>query len=226
MKANISFITIPNYSRSLSEAKKGIIAITTESIWLKQIDQKDFFSVPLFKQGEFQKGFFALPARRKEIEKVIELNQSKNITPLQTLRKYSVITSPNWIFDLAAINQLGVITLTTTKVESMCKMIEYGRGDLYLGELIMNRDEDLLFNCNGLFLEPIKGIKVVFKEPRHFVVSKKYPNSEKIFHALQTGIEVLRKTGEMKRALYPIAKNKKKIDSWQDLLPLSLDKNN
>lgn len=42
IKANIYFVTMPNYSRSLFEAQKGIITIPSDSIWLEQINKKKF----------------------------------------------------------------------------------------------------------------------------------------------------------------------------------------
>ena len=179
---------------------------------LEQINKKEFFfSKPIFKVGEFQKGFFALPAKRLEIESAIEVNRLKGIEPRQTLRDYSIISSKNWMFDSAVISKLGVTIINTSKAEHMCKMIDYGRGDLYLGEIIMNGRENLSLSCNGIILEPIKGIKVSFNKSRHFVVSKNFPNSQNVFQALQKGLEVLRQTGEIDRSLYPVATNKKLI---------------
>ena len=108
----------------------------------------------------------------------------------------------------------------------MCNMIKYGRGDLYLGELIMIGNKNIVFNCNGLILEPIEGIKAAFIEPRHFVVSKISPNSKEIYQALDNGLNILRETGEIEQAFYPITHNKTIIDSWVDLLSLPPKKSN
>ncbi|MDO6507630.1 hypothetical protein Q4506_08025 [Colwellia sp. 4_MG-2023] len=220
--ATLSFNSMPNYSRSLFEAYKGRIAIPGDSIWLSQISQKHFYTAPpIFAEGEFQKGFFALPDKRKEIEEHININKSKGITSLQTLRDYIVITSQNWIFDQAAIKNLELTHLYTTKTENMCNMIKYGRGDLYFGELIMIGNKKIVFNCNGLILEPIKGIKVAFTESRHFVVSKNIANSSKIYEALRKGLNILRASGEIEKAFYPHINNKNIIVNWLDLLSLS-----
>jgi hypothetical protein len=222
VEAQLLLNSMPNYSRSLYEAHKGTIAIPGDSIWQSQIPQAYFYiAPPIFERGEFQKGFFALPEKRKEIEQKINSNKLKGITPLQTLRDYSLITSENWIFDLAAIKGLELTYISTTKAENMCNMIKYGRGDLYFGELIMIGNEKIVFNCNGLILEPIKGIKAAFIESRHFVVSKNIPNSKEIYKALVKGLNILRQTGEIEQAFYPYKKNKHIIDSWVDLLSVS-----
>lgn len=222
MTVKLSFNSMPNYSRGLYEAHKGSISIPGDSIWLSQISQKHFYTAPaIFAQGEFQKGFFALPDKRKEIEENININKSKGITPLQTLRDYILITSKNWIFDQTAIKNLGLTYLSTTKTENMCNMIKYGRGDLYFGELIMIGNKKIVFNCNGLILEPIEGIKAAFTETRHFVVSKSHPNSKEIYEALDKGLTILRESGEIEEAFYPHLHNKVIINNWIDLLSLS-----
>jgi hypothetical protein len=220
--ATLSFNSMPNYSRSLYEAHKGTITLPGDSIWQSQISQKHFYTAPpIFAQGEFQKGFFALPDKRKEIEQMINTNKSKGIAPLQTLRDYIVITSKNWIFDQAAIQDLGLTYISTTKTENMCNMIKYGRGDLYFGELIMIGNKNIVFNCNGLILEAIEGIKAAFTETRHFVVSKSHPNSKEIYEALDKGLTILRASGEIEEAFYPHINNKNIINNWIDLLSLS-----
>jgi hypothetical protein len=221
IKAKLSFKSMPNYSRSLHEAQKGTIDIPADSIWQSQIPKNHFYTAsPIFRQGEFQKGFFALPEKRKEIELKIKTNKLKGIEPLQTLRNFTLITSENWTFDLAAIKALELNYISTPKAENMCNMIKYGRGDLYLGELIMIGNKKLIFNCNGLILEPIEGIKAAFIEPRHFVVSKMSLKGKEVYQALHNGLNVLRKTGEIEQAFYPITHNKTIIDSWVDLLSL------
>jgi len=224
--APLSFNSMPNYSRSLFEAYKGTITIPGDSIWQSQISSKHFYTTPpIFTEGEFQKGFFALPDKRKEIEENININKEKGIKTIQTLQDYIVITSENWIFDLAAIKKLKLTYLSTTKTENMCNMIQRGRGDLYFGELIMIGNKKIVFNCNGLILEPIKGIKVAFTESRHFVVSKSISNSEEIYKALRRGLTILRESGEIENAFYPHTNNKNIIDSWLDLLSLSPEQN-
>jgi len=224
--ATLSFNSMPNYSRSLFEAYKGTITIPGDSIWQSQISSKHFYTAPpIFTEGEFQKGFFALPDKRKEIEENININKEKGIKTIQTLQDYIVITSENWIFDLAAIKKLKLTYLSTTKTENMCNMIQRGRGDLYFGELIMIGNKKIVFNCNGLILEPIKGIKVAFTESRHFVVSKSISNSEEIYKALRRGLTILRESGEIENAFYPHTNNKNIIDSWLDLLSLSPEQN-
>ena len=82
----------------------------------------------------------------------------------------------------------------------------------------MNGIEELPFDCNGVLLKPIKGIKVTFMESRHFIVAKNYPDSDKIFRAMQKGMKILRNKGEFEKAHYPIAINQAMIASWQNLL--------
>ncbi|WP_159821260.1 hypothetical protein [Colwellia sp. 20A7] len=224
MTVKLSFNSIPNYTRGLYEAHKGTISIPGDSIWQPEISPTHFYMAPpLFRQGEFQKGFFALPKKRKEIEESIKFNILKGISPLETLRDHILLTSKNWTFDQAAIKELGLTYLSTTKTEHMCNMIKYGRGDMYFGELIMIGNKKIIFNCNGLILEPIKGIKVAFKESRHFVVSKNIPNNKEIYNALHKGLSILRKSGEIEDAFYPYPHNKVIIDSWIDLLSRSTE---
>lgn len=70
-------------------------------------------------------------------------------------------------------------------------MLKHRRGDLYLGELVISGEKNLQLNCDDLMLKPIRGIKITLEKSRHFVISKKYPNSKNIFQALEKGLQIL-----------------------------------
>ena len=218
LNANIIFKPLPNYSRSIIEAQKGQIAILGDTLWQNDITQESFyFSEPFFEAGQFQKAFFALPSVRDEIELKIAENKLKNISALETLRHYIAISSKNWRNDWAILKQLQMPVIDSSKSINMCHMIAHQRGDLYLGEIVMNADNEMSLDCGETILKPVRGIKITFNESRHFIVSKNFSNSYHIFKALEAGLYHLKNKGEFERALNPIKENEEKIKGWESV---------
>ena len=213
LKPIFKFVDTPNYSRALREVELGRATLPSQTVWQVDVDEDSVFvSDAIIQDGEFVKGFYTRIDKRKVIEQKLLENNNKQITALQTLRGYRVISSESWVVDWATIQKMKFDALSTNTLGSMCKMIDRGRAELLLGEF--KNTANLNWRCEGVSLVPVRGIKIGLIGSRHFVVSKNYPNSEKIYQALQKGVQQLRRNGEIQDAFVQSGFYNKAVKDW------------
>lgn len=220
IRPHIKMIAMPSYNRALFETRRGNVTIHADSAWLSTISPEHYYITrPIFKKNTFVKGFYVMPNRRDEIEKKIEDNLKKDISALETLQAYTVTSSSGWVLDWAILKELKIKAINVSKKPMMCQSLKDKHADLFLGELAMANEIGFPIDCENMYLVPIRGVKVEFEDSRHFAVSKEYPNSKKIIDALELGLTILEKNGEIAKAMYPIPHNLATQNSWTNLLP-------
>ena len=150
-----------------------------------------YFSAPITRIGEFQKGFYCLDTNQRVlgIKSAEELNQkSKGAIGL------------HWENDARTLRSMGIDRIIRVPTfSSIIKMIGAGRADWIPLEL--SSSADLSMTLHGHRLIPIPGIKFSLIESRHFLVSRNHPDGERVFKALQKGLAELRKQGFIRDAL-------------------------
>ncbi|AWB65271.1 hypothetical protein C2869_01890 [Saccharobesus litoralis] len=221
LNAELSFWHTPNYTRALLETKKGSVAMSSETVWFTDLQQDElvYVSDAVIEAQEFEKGFYIQQSRLAEVEQVLQTAQQQGKSLLSALTQFSVISSRRWWLDWKTLNQLGFATIHSSKIDNMCNMMAKKRGDILFVELVMNGSQGLPYSCNKINLMPIQGVKVRIPQSRHYIVSKKYPNSQAIYTALQTGLRAIRASGEMSKLLYPVEENRVKVRAWSSLTP-------
>lgn len=212
----IILLDAPNYSRALIQTRNGQATIHSESVWKSEVDEDLFYiSDPIIRQSEFEKVFYSSKDIRDEIEKALKEAHLQGISSLKVLKRYSVVSSSNWIIDWKTLQELGFKLLNTTRYPLMHKMVYYNRAHLLLGE--PSTEVDMITTNQGIQLYPVRGIKIGLKESRHFVISKKHPDALKIYNALQNGVKKMRAKGTIERAFnesgffHPLLKNWEKL---------------
>ena len=212
----ITFKYSPNYTRSLTLTASGLAAIHEQSVWKSNVNEDYFFvSDPIIQNTEFEKIFYPKKDVRDEIERELKKGHLVGISSLEILKRYKVVSSKNWTIDWKTLQGLGFELSSTTRYSLMFKMVHYNRVHLLLGEPSSKLDMSIV--DREILLYPIRGVKVGLGASRHFVVSKKYPDSLRIYNALQKGVKKMRKNGTIKRAFdasgffHPLLKDWEKL---------------
>jgi hypothetical protein len=180
---------MPNYTRSLMQSHIGDIDIPSETIWLTDINQSNFYiSDAIISNGEYEVGIFIKPDR-------VDMFR---IQSAQELGKYIAVSSINWTVDWDVLTQFNIKKHSVSNVLSMFKMVENGRVDFTLQDFGVN--ENFQIKMEEIALMPVPNIKITLKGSRHFVVSKNRKRSKEIYQALTNGLKKLRNKGSIKKA--------------------------
>jgi hypothetical protein len=210
-------LNTPNYPRSLHDTRMGLAAMPSESVWKNDAVNEHFYVTdPIFKPKEYTKGLYATSNIHNKVSPLLLRIKTKK-EALDIVRQFSVLSSQAWAEDWSILNKLEIPVIHASNIELMCILLKNNRGDLYMGDLPKSVEHKTIINCNGLALHLIKGIKVSLPQSRHFIVSKKHPNSKVIFDALNHGVKLLRQSGELQKALSPHKPNQTNTIDWVEL---------
>lgn len=202
------FIVSPNPGRSLNEVKLGNAVIYQADMWESEFDDSVYKSHPIIHKGQFQKGFYV-----NENSPLLQATQS-----IQHLKSTPLLIETTWRSDIKLLKDIGFTNITEVpKYELLLQMIAMGRKDMTFLEF-PDRD-DLVHKTRHGDLQPIQGIKVIFPESRHFMVSKKHPKGKMVFTALQAGLQILHKRGTITRAQIQAGVLNTRVDKWLTITP-------
>lgn len=207
-KHRFKFIDSPNYARSLFQVTHGASMLMNQSVWLEDTTKRDLYiSEVVIENGWFQKGIYVLPGR-------VDL---LNSTSVDELKEYQTISSSNWVKDWKEIKALGLKTFNISMDTQMFKMLKSGRVDYLF--LYFSKRENLVSNLPGYDVVPVEGMKLVLYGTRHFIISKKHTDSQKIALAMEKGIKLLKQKGMIKKAMIDSGFINPQVESWKAINP-------
>ncbi|WP_415713661.1 hypothetical protein [Maridesulfovibrio sp.] len=207
MDAQMIFATYPNYSRCITELKKGKATILASDIWEEQFDETVYKTIPFIRKGEFVKGIYTYCSPKL----------LKSRPTLNSLLKLRPITGLSWTIDQHVFHQMGYKNIEIAPTYPLLfKMLTRKRADYTLLEFPQDISHQFIDNNN---LRLVEGVKVVFPYSRHFMVSKKHPEGAKVFKALQKGLKIMRKNGDIDRALHQTRIINEQVKNWKILWP-------
>lgn len=211
LKAKLVFRPERSYLRILKLVADGQIPIAANLKWAEDIKpyEKDLLaSTAVVKEGQFIAGIYTRPDNKKALaatsrEKISELTAASN---------------NHWKADVATLKTLGVQRIYySTYWGQIVRMVVAGRADITLAPFQSNPDMKVLFE--GSELVPIPGIKVALSGSRHWPVSRKHPQGEEIFAALEKGIFILEQRNTIQRAYEESGFFHKGVEDWTLLNP-------
>ena len=206
IEPNISLVSAPNYTRMLQMTEEGIATISSHSVWKRDVVGRNFHvSAPVVRNGEYIKGIYTLPSNKNIF----------GIKNLDDLKKFTCVTSKNWVVDSETLLANNIPHEYASKYLSMLRMIKFGRIDYIFHELQNTPGMKLI--VEDVTLIPVPGFKIELKGTRHFIVSKKYANNEKIFRALALGLKKMRKEGEVVKVFQGMGLFHTGADNWKKL---------
>lgn len=188
LNAELEFISTPNLSRCISEVKRGKIPLLATDIWEEDFDDSVYKTAPFVKKGDFEKGIYTYEGSEL-LKQKIDLNTLLQLVPL---------TEMSWTQDLNLLKKMGFQKITTApRYELLLKMLQKKRADFVLLEFGKNRD--MTYHDPELNAYPVNGVKIVFPNSRHFMVSKLHPDGKKFTKPLNADLKYCVKTAQFKK---------------------------
>jgi hypothetical protein len=96
-------------------------------------------------------------------------------------------------------------------------MIEAGRADITLAPFQQN--EGMMVDISGIKLVPIKGIKIAFAGSRHWPVSRKHPQGQAFYDAMERGLTYMETHGIIQQAYLECGFFHPDVVNWTVLNP-------
>jgi len=192
LDARVSMEPVASYSRTTLELKSGEALAGATSIWrrdLVRIDDDIFISPPLIRNGEFEAGLYASPDNERAMA----------ARTLADVRRLTAVCNPQWTTDWELLTRLGpgcILNAHCWRV--MVRMASQGRADFLLAPF--QPTPGMRLYAFDATLAPIPGLKVRLAGSRHFAVSRRHPQGERVFRALTAGIARMREAGTIVRA--------------------------
>jgi hypothetical protein len=120
------------------------------------------------------------------------------VTSLKELQKFSAVIDASWKLDIENLKAIKPKSLTLVHLfVSQLQLINHRGIDFTL--LKENTNVEKIATDYGVKLAMVPGVGIVLKGTRHYIVSKKHPDGEKVYKALEKGLAVLREKGLIKQ---------------------------
>lgn len=145
-------------------------------------------------------------------------NRALNADTLEKVSQLSAASNDHWKPDVATLKALGISRIYySTYWVQIVRMVVAGRADITLAPFQSN--PGMKVQVDNLELVPIPGVKVAIADSRHWPVSKKHPQGEAIFNALQKGIALLEQKNVIQRAYEECGFFHEGVKNWKLLNP-------
>jgi len=210
-QAKIVFRPERSYLRIIKLIADGEVPISATLKWrddIKPYSAQLYKSSAVVKDGEFIAGLYTRPDNTKALA----------ARSLDKLRELSAASNSHWKADVATLKQLGIQRIYySTYWGQIVRMVVAGRADVTLAPFQSNPGMKVLFEDSEL--APIPGVKVALRGSRHWTVSKRHPQGEEIFTALEKGIALLEQKDIIKRAYEESGFFHEGVKNWTLLNP-------
>jgi hypothetical protein len=201
-----SLQSYPNSARTRAELKKGSVMFIVDLPWGNFSDHESLYkSRAVLKVGDFVKGIYTRPDHKA----------LQYVKTIEGLRKFTAVTSRTWFYDWDALERMKVKKIAVPKYVQMGRMVESGRADFLIDEF--PRADDLSRYINGVRFIPVPGIKLALLGSRHVAVSKRSPQSKKVFDAIQIGLNVLHEKGLIRKGYLAVGFINPVVEDWKIL---------
>lgn len=196
----------PSYLRLLRGVADGRFVSSGALMWKSDIDllrSNLHISRPLVKDGEFIVGIYTTPRKLSRF----------NALPPSKLKQLKVVTSSQWRSDVDTLKELGFSSIIySPNWVNITRMLEAGRADITLAPF--QTSEKMAITVDDVVLYPINGIKVAISGSRHWPISRRHPDGEAFYQALESGLAQLEIQGTIARAYRECGFFHPAISSW------------
>lgn len=199
-----------SYLRTLRDIGEGRFVTSAGLAWLSDIETTDayYISRALIKEGEFVVGFYTTLKN----EQALQADSLAKLIPLK------VVTNSQWKNDVRTLKTLGLNQITySPNWVNMARMIDAGRADITLAPF--QTTPDMSIQVGNVKLFPIKNIKVALAGSRHWPISRKHPQGEVFYQALERGLNELEAKGRIQKAYRDCGAFHPDVAQWELLTP-------
>lgn len=190
--ARVIFVAGPTYERIVDEIRGGHLTGSGTSVWDSDLEKtKNLFFItdPIIENGQFEAGLYTALSNAK----------ARSADTLEKVRELTAVSNRNWTPDWLTLNAFDLKAVRHIQNwKLMVRNVATQRSDFLLAPF--QQTEGMLLQVDDMTLAPIPGLKVGLIGCRHFAISKKYPNSDRIFAALQQGVRLMKKQGTFDKA--------------------------
>jgi hypothetical protein len=178
--------------RNTKMLQSGELLISFDSYWQQDaqaISDSVYISDAVIRDGEYIVGIYTSPNNLKTLA-------IKNLSDLTDLTS---ISTPRWRTDWQTLTGLPLKELMQENSWlSMARMVNIQWVDFILMPFTSTQDKS--FILENIHLVPVQNIGVLLQGSRHYVISKAHSKGEQAFIAINKGLKILRKKGEIIRA--------------------------
>lgn len=206
---NVDFIFLESrtLARNIQMVKNGEVVLFAHDLPVGDFEETVFMTIPIIPPRRFEKGIYTIPAHTELL----------NIKTLEELRNFTAVSSRSWVADWEILENMQLKKLfDTVKYQNMLDMVANERVDFAVLDFPNNEDLNQTLS-DGKILTPVPGVKIVLNVSRHFMVSRKHPDGQLVFEALQKGLKILEERGEIERALTECGFYHEKVKDWKIL---------
>ena len=201
-----------NYdARNLRSISSGMLLIGLDTFWYSELStlQKELYiSQPLIRRGEYLAGLYTSPNNSRALA----------VTNIEQLKKLSAVSSKNWRADWFTWQQIGPTSLLDEHSwPSQAKLVSKQWVDVMLAPFLPQLP--FVIKTEEYNLVAVQGIKIMLDDSRHVAVSRRHPDGERVFNALQTGLTLLRQQGIIERAYTQAGFFHPAVREWKLLNP-------
>lgn len=199
-----------NMRRAFILAQAGRVITFTETYSHADIvDKRDDFYISqiVLAKGEYPVGLYTSIDNHRA--RAMAANQLSQLT---------AATHPQWHTDWRILESMNLKHIYP--VESMIEalnLVARQEADILLKAF--QGGEDFEFSHNSHKLVPILGVKVFFPDSRHFLVSKKHPDGDLLFEALDIGLSNMRQRGDIKKIYQRFGVMDQRVNDWEIVNP-------
>ncbi|MDD3312702.1 hypothetical protein [Pseudodesulfovibrio sp.] len=192
LTARVGMEPVSSYGRITLELQSGEALAGATSIWrrdLAPLGDDVLISPPMIREGEFEAGLYASPGNERAM----------GARDLADISRLTAVCNPQWGADWDLLTRLGPGGLMSASGwRVMVCMTSQERADFLLAPF--QPTPGLRLAAFGATLAPIPGLKVRMPDSRHFGVSRRHPQGERVFRALVAGLKRMRAAGTIVRA--------------------------
>ncbi len=178
--------------RNTKMLQSGSLLISFDSYWQQDatpLADKVYITAEVIRKGEYVAGIYTSPKNTKTL----------SLSKLDDFKELTGVSTPKWRTDWQTLKELPLKNLIhEDSWLSMVRMVNIQWVDFIL--MPFNSTPDQSFTMDKVHLVPVKGIGVVLKDSRHFVISKKHPKGKEAFDAINKGLKILRQKGAIVKA--------------------------
>ena len=193
----------PSQQRALRAMELGLLFTASYSFWGADHNPKYFYQTQeVLPKGEYYKGIYTTSSNKRLLE----------IMDLRDITQFRGVSNRLWKKDWRFLECMGIEAVDTKNHINMAKMVSAQRVDFTLGRI--KGQGDFSYSLFGETLVPVPGIRIVFNDSHRFLISKKYPQSARLFRALEEGLTRLADSGQLK-TIYQYAQfYKDELKDW------------
>lgn len=171
--------------------ESGALLLSFDTYWLtdaKALADKVLISDPVIRNGEYLAGIYASPSN----------NAVFRIKELSDLQRFSAVSTPKWRTDWLTLQSLPLQKLAREdEWLSQARMVSMRWIDFMLMPFF--HDSDGHYRLESIHLKVVPGVAILLADSRHFVVSRKHPDGEAAYQALNRGLKILRQNGQLEK---------------------------